>query len=325
MPTLALTTRSAERYRERLERLPRVSVVERYDVGSSQDEGLVADAVDGAWAVVAGSERYGAGVFSAVRDLRAIVRWGIGADAIDLAAATAAGVAVLVTPGANAEAVADLALALMLGCIRRLPALDAAVRDGSWRSTEPSGDLATATVGIVGLGAIGRAVVARLRGFGCRLLAVEPLPDPAFCAAHDVTLTTLRELLARVDVLTLHVPLTEATRHLIGAPELALLPRHAVVVNTSRGELIDQGALVDALREGRIGGAGLDVFEREPLPREDPLMGLRNVILTPHVGSYTRLGIERTGAAVLRHVEQLLRGRLPSDCLNPEAWNGAEP
>lgn len=182
-------------------------------------------------------------------------------------------------------------------------------------------DLAGATIGIVGQGAIGRAVVVRARGFGCKLLAVEPNPDREFSAAHEVELTTLEQLLPRVDVLTLHAPLTDDTHHLIGARELAMLPRHAVIVNTSRGGLIDQTALVDALRAGTIAAAGLDVFEHEPLPADDPLISLPGVVLTGHVGAHTRAAADATAAMVIDQLRELIAGRLPSGCLNPQAWN----
>ncbi len=321
MATVLLTTPSAEPYRRDLERLPGVSVRERYDLVGTQDEQPLAAGLEHAWAVIAGSERYTRAVLEGARSLQAVVRWGVGFDAIDVAAATAAGVAVLVTPGANAEAVADMALALILACLRRLPELDAAVRRGRWRPAAIGGDLAGATVGIVGLGAVGRAVVTRVRGFGCNAVAVEPHPDDQFCAAHGVELTTLTELLPRVDVLTLHAPLTDATRHLLGARELALMRPHAVLVNTSRGGLIDQVALLAALRGGTIAAAGLDVFEREPVAPDDPLISLRNVILTPHVSSFTGSGMQRTAATVVTQLRELVAGRLPPGCLNPEAWD----
>jgi D-3-phosphoglycerate dehydrogenase len=286
-----------------------------------QDEALLSAGLEHVWAVVAGSERYSAAVLRSLPELRAIVRWGTGSDAIDLGAATDAGVAVVTTPGANAEAVADMALALMLSCLRRLPELDAAVRDGSWRPAQPSRDLAGATVGIVGLGPVGRAVARRLRGFGCHLLAVEPQPDPQFCATAEIELVTLNDMLPRLDVLTLHAPLTPGTRHLIGASELALMPSHSVLVNASRGQLVDQAALVDALGAGDIAMAGLDVFEREPLGLDEPIAKLPNVVLAGHVAAFTRLALERTGVAVVSHVRELLAGRLPAACLNAEAWD----
>lgn len=317
---LVLTLRAAERIRPELEQLPAIGVIERYDLSHSGDDDVLARGLAGAWGTIAGSEHYSRAVLEAVGGLRAILRWGTGSDAIDIEAATDAGVAVITTPGVNAEAVADMALALMLACIRGLPRLDGAVRSGRWRTHEPSRDLAGATVGVVGLGAVGRAVVRRLRGFDCRVLVLEPHPDVEFAAAHDVELAELDAILPQVDALTLHAPLTDATRHLLGPREFGLLPRHAVVVNTARGELIDQDALVEALENEEIAGAGLDVFEHEPLVPGDPILSVRGALLSGHVGSFTELGLQRTGEAVLANLHAVLGGRLPQSCLNPEAW-----
>jgi phosphoglycerate dehydrogenase-like enzyme len=297
-----------------------VEVVERLDLGDSTDEDALAAGLAGAWGVVAGGEAYTRAVLGRLPDLRAIVRWGVGYDRVDVAAGSDLGVAVCTVPGANADAVADMALALVLACVRRLRELDAAVREGEWRPPWTGRDLASATVGVVGLGAIGKAVVRRLRGFDCRVLAHEPDPDREFCERHAVELAELPQLLPQVDVLTLHAPLVPATHHLIGARELGLLPPHAVVVNTARGGLIDEAALVGALREGALGGAGLDVFEREPLPPSSPLLALPNVVLTGHASSFTELGARRTAEAVIASFGELLAGRLPAGCLNPEAW-----
>ncbi|HYB28949.1 MAG TPA: phosphoglycerate dehydrogenase [Solirubrobacteraceae bacterium] len=318
--TIILSIRAAERIRGELERLDGIEVLERYELAHTHDPQVLARGLDGAWAVIAAGEPYTREVFQAAPDLKAILRWGTGSDAIDIDAATDAGVAVVTTPGVNAEAVADMALALMLACIRGLRELDAVVRTGEWRVGPPSRDLAGATVGVVGLGAIGRAVVRRLRGFSCRVLAVEPNPDPDFVSENEVEMTALETMLPRVDVLTLHAPLTASTRGLIGARELTLLPRHAIVVNAARGDLVDQAALTAALESGQIAGAGLDVFEREPPAPDDPILRAPNTIFSGHVSSYTELGLARTGDAVLANLLELLAGGLPATCLNPEAW-----
>jgi phosphoglycerate dehydrogenase-like enzyme len=297
-----------------------VELVERFDVADTSDESLLVAALDGAWGAVAGGELYTERVFERAPALRTVVRWGAGYDGIDVEAASRHGVAVCTVPRANAESVADMALALMLACKRRLLDLDAAVREGSWRPSWIADDLALATVGIVGLGAIGQAVARRLRGFGCVLLAVEPQPDLEFCARYEIELAELDALLPRADVLTLHAPSLPSTRHLIGARELALLPRHAVVVNTSRGSLIDEAALTRALEAGALGGAGLDVFEREPLDPASPLTRLPNVVLAGHASAFTRLASDRTGEGVVETLRALLDGRVPATCLNPHAW-----
>lgn len=323
--TVVLTLSAARMIRGELERLDGIEVVERYELGRASGEQALARGLDGAWAAIAGSEPYSRAVLAATPELKAILRWGTGSDSIDIAAATDAGVAVITTPGVNAEAVADMALALMLACIRGLPRLDAAVRGGEWRAGHATRDLAGATVGVVGLGAIGRAVVRRLRAFDCQVLAVEPNADPEFCARHHVVLTELDAMLPQVDVLTLHVPLTPSTRRLIGADQLALLQPHAIVVNTARGELIDQAALAAALEAERIAGAGLDVFEREPPAPHDPILRAPNTLLSGHLSSFTQLGLRRTGDAVLANLRELLAGRLPASTLNPEAWSGQSP
>jgi phosphoglycerate dehydrogenase-like enzyme len=320
MHTIMLTIEAAERIRPELEQIAEVRLVERYDLARTRDEDVLARGLDGAWATIADSEPYTRRVLEATPELRAILRWGTGSDAIDIAAATDAGVAVITTPAVNAEAVADLALALMLACIRRLPEVDRAVRAGEWRIDGPTRDLAGATVGVVGLGAVGRAVTRRVRAFGCRVLALDPNPDREFCAQHEVELAGLDAMLPRVDVLTLHAPLAPATRRLLGARELALLPRHAVLVNAARGELIDQAALADALRNHRIAAAGLDVFEHEPPAPDDPILTAPNTVFSGHVASFTEVGLGRTGEAVLANVREVLAGRLPASCLNPEAW-----
>jgi D-3-phosphoglycerate dehydrogenase len=237
--------------------------------------GLVGDAV----AVIADADPFDEAVLAAAPYLRIIARCGVGLDSIDLDAAARAGVAVTITPDVNNEAVADHALALILAAVRRLREQDALVRGGGWRSFDiVSWQLHGATVGIVGYGAIGRAVARRLAGFGVELLVHDP-----FVEAADVTLTDLDELLAASDVVTLHMPLTPQTRGIIDARALALMKRDAVIVNTARGPVIDQDALIEALRSGQLGAAGLDVFEVEP-PVGSPLLELPNVILSPHVG-----------------------------------------
>ncbi|MGZ4297391.1 MAG: phosphoglycerate dehydrogenase [Solirubrobacteraceae bacterium] len=318
---IVLTASAADVCRADFDVLSGIEVVERYDLSDSVERERVAEGIAGAWAVVAGSEPYPRATFGAVPGLRAILRWGTGSDAINIPAATDAGVAVVTTPGANADAVADLALTLMLACVRRLPELQATVRSGAWRSGAMSRDLTGATVGIVGLGAIGRAVARRLCGFDCRMLAVEPNADAAFCREYGVEAVGLREALPQLDVVTLHAPLTDTTHHVLGAAELVLLPDHAVVINTSRGPLVDQTALTAALQNGAIAAAGLDVFEHEPLAADDPLLELSNVITTGHVASFTHLGMGRIGQAVLENLRRLLGGELPASCLNPEAWS----
>ncbi len=152
------------------------------------------------------------------------------------------------------------------------------------------------------------------------MLALEPYPDEDFCVQYQVELTDLERMLPRIDVLTLHAPANPTSRGLIGAPELRALPRHAVVINTARGELVDQAALAHALETGEIAAAGLDVFAHEPVPPGDPILRAPNTVFSGHVSSYTELGLERTKQALLANLRAVVDGRLPESCKNPEAW-----
>ena len=318
---IALVSELARLGREHLAPLePSFELVERHELDNVRDEHVLVDGLNRAWGVVAGSEAYTEQTLSRLPDLRIIARCGVGFDAIDVDAATAHAVVVSTTPDANADGVADLALALMLACLRRLLLTDRSARAGAWRPPGLGGDLSYATVGVIGLGRIGRNVVRRLDGFGCRLLAVEPSPDQDFCHEYGVELVQLETLLSAVDVLSIHVPLTKSTRKLIGVGELALMKPSAVVINTSRGGIIDEQALIDALTNDRIAAAGLDVYEREPLTADHPLTTLDNVVLSPHAASFSRLSVERMLSAVCASITDAAEGRLPTGCINPGAW-----
>jgi D-3-phosphoglycerate dehydrogenase len=274
-------------------------------------------AFDKVWAVIAGSERYSRELLSRTADLRVIARTGVGIDSIDVDAANEAGIAVLITEDTNTEAVADFTLAMMLEATRRLILADQTVRTGGWRPTNLADDLFGATVGILGVGRIGRAVARRLRGFGCTILGADPQPDEARCAELGIHLTSLHDMLPRIDILTLHVPLLAATRHMIGQAEFALLKRGAVIVNASRGGIVDEAALVDALESGLVSAAALDVFEHEPLPPDHQLRLMSNVILTGHIAAFTRLAAEKTMEKVVTGLLDLSSGMKPAGVVNP--------
>lgn len=294
------------------------TVAARHDLVQVGTAEQLSEALAGAWAVVAGSERYTAELFERVPTLRVVARPGVGVDAVDVAAASNAGVAIVVTPHANDESVADHTLALMLAGLRRIVELDRSTRAGKWRPDQPGRDLHGATVGVIGLGAIGRAVVRRLHGFGCRILAVEPAPDRPFCDRYAVHVMDLHELLPQVRVVTIHVPLVASTQGLIGASELALLPPDALIVNTARGPIVDEEALVMALQRGALGGAALDVFAREPFGPTDPLAGFSNVTLSPHYAAFTREAIERMVDGTVTNLIDLAANRLPVGCINAD-------
>ena len=276
----------------------------------------VARLMRGAVAGIVSTDPFDETVFAACPDLRVLARVGVGTDSIDLEAATRAGVAVTITANVHAASVADHTVALMLACTRRLLENDRAVRAGEWDRGGRliAGELTGATVGIVGLGGTGRAVARRLAGFDVELLACDVAP----VAAPGVEQVAFDELLARSQVVTLHVPLLPSTRGLVGARELRLMRRDAILVNTSRGAIVDERALADALREGRPAGAGLDVFAHEP-PSGSPLLALPNVVLSPHVGGISSRSqpsmLEQAAASIVA----VLEDRAPAGLVNPAA------
>ncbi|MGZ4738219.1 MAG: phosphoglycerate dehydrogenase [Ilumatobacteraceae bacterium] len=274
---------------------------------------LLGDAV----AVIASNDPFSADVFDACPNLKVIARTGIGVDAIDVPAATRAGVMIATAPGTNEETVADHTLALMLALVRRLVEHDRSLREHRWDRAGgiTPNDLVGATVGVIGSGAIGRGVIRRVLAFGSRVLVC----DPVLTAAPEGTeLVTLDQLLSQSDVVTLHVPLLEQTRGLIGARELALMRPTAVLVNASRGHIVDEAALADALRNHRLAAAGLDVFAEEP-PFASELLDLPNVIVTPHVAGISHRAIAAMNEVATRSVIAVLSGDVPANVVNHEA------
>jgi phosphoglycerate dehydrogenase-like enzyme len=271
-------------------------------------------------AVVATSTPFTAESFQDVDRLTLIARYGVGYDAVDLAAATRAGVLVTITRGAADRPVAEGALTLILALGHRLVALDARVRSGRWRSTDrtPSTELRDRTIGIVGFGGIGRELARLLQPFGAAaILAADPQPDHGAARALGVEIVDLDTLLRASDVLSIHCHLTPATRGLIGRRELGLMKPTALLVNTARGPIVDQEALTEALRDGRLRGAALDVFREEPLPLDDPLIRLENVILTPHAISVTEELHRDYHRACVRSLLAVKAGRVPEHVVNP--------
>ncbi len=248
------------------------------------------------------SDRIDAQTLDAAPRLRAIGNYAVGYDNIDVAAAAERGIAVGNTPDVLTDATADLAFALLLAAARRLPEGIARVRDGEWVSWEPSRDLGTAvkgaTLGIVGGGRIGAAVARRATGFEMTVLV------------HSrSTGLSLEELLKQSDFVSLHCPLTEQTRHLIDDAALSQMKRSAILVNTSRGGVVDQHALARALRDGRIAGAALDVTDPEPLPADDPLLAAPHLIVVPHIGSATVAAREAMTELAVQNVLAALDGQ----------------
>lgn len=257
-------------------------------------------------------------VIDQLKRCRVIARFGIGVDMIDLDAATEHGILVCNTATYCLDEVSNHAMGLLLMLNRGLLHDVDAVRSGGWSRTtgSPPRRLLGQRLGLVGLGNIGKLVAHKARGFGLDIVAYDPYLRGQQPAVDGTPLVDLDELLQTADIVSIHCPLNASTRHLLGRRELGLMKASAFLINTSRGAVVDQAALTDALAQQRLGGAGLDVFETEPLPADDPLRQLDNVVLTPHsASSSVESGAECRRIAV-EHVLTVLRGGIPSDVVN---------
>lgn len=287
--------------------------------------GELVERARGAAAVVSQlTDRLGADVIAQLDGVRVIANVAVGYDNIDVAAATARGIAVTNTPGVLTETTADFAFALLMAAARRIPEAHAFVHSGQWRTwiidLLAGQDVHGATLGIFGLGRIGAAVARRGRGFGMRILYCDDRPAPPELERElDARRVTKEELLRESDFVSLHVPLTPATRHLIGAAELALMKPTAVLINTARGPVVDEAALADVLEKRTIWAAGLDVFEQEPTVHPK-LLGLPNVVLAPHIASASFATRRRMSLMAAENAIAALSGRRPPNLVNPDVW-----
>ena len=261
---------------------------------------------------------------AAVR-LRAIGRAGVGVDNIDVAAATARGVIVMNAPDGNTMTTAEHAVALLLSLARRVPQANASLRAGKWERKKFVGvELRGKTLGVVGLGRIGRVVASRARGFEMKVIAFDPFVSPEQARDAEIELAPLEEVCARADFLTVHTPLTAETRGLIGARELARMKSSARVINCARGGLVDERALYNAIREGRVAGAALDVFEQEPPAPDNPLLALEEVIATPHLGASTREAQEGVAVTVAEQMRDYFQTGALRGAVNAPALGALE-
>ena len=251
---------------------------------------------------------------------RCIVRLGIGYENVAVAAATEQGILVCNVPDYCIDDVADHALALLMAAARHVARQDRWIRAGRWDRTgaRPARRMRGCTMGFVAFGRIARALAGRMRGFGLTLLAYDPYLDAETIARHGAQKVTLDDLLKQADLVSVHCPLTDETHHLLGAREFDLMKEGIFLVNTSRGAVIDEAALVRALRSGKVWGAGLDVFEQEPLPLDSPLRAFDNVILTPHVGANSEDSVVDLYRAGIQITLDVHHGRWPPGVVNPE-------
>ena len=313
---------------EVLEKAPGLEV--DYRPGCSPAELLEAIA-DADGLVVRSGTRVSAAVLDAARSLRVIGRAGIGVDNVDVAKATALGIVVVNTPEGNNVTTAEHAIALLVSLARHIPQATASMKAGQWKKNEFTGlELFNRTLGVVGLGNIGRIVAQRAQGLGMRVVACDPHISTDVAAKVDVELVPLDELLARADAITLHVPRTRETAGLLGREALRKARRGVLVVNAARGGIVDEAALLEALRSGQVGGAALDVFETEPPPRDHPLVAHERVICTPHLGASTEQAQLNVAVAVAEQVRDFLLQRVVRNAVNfpslsPEMLDAVRP
>ena len=288
------------------------------------DEQRLIDHLPGIDAMLAGMEPLSERVLAA-SSLRVIARFGVGYDAVDVSAATARGIAVTITPGTNQVSVAEHTLALILGVLRGLPGRDRTVRDGTWHRP-PLQRLQGKTLALLGLGRIGKEVVPRAQALGVHVIAHDPYPDLEFMKQHAVPLVSFDEALSMADIVSLHLPCTQATTHIINRETLAKMRHGAVLINTARGGLVDESALADALESGHLWGAGLDAFAVEPPQQSNRLLHLPNVLLTPHTAGLDHESVQAMGCLAAQCIAQLYQGQpVPEGCLVNQtlasAWN----
>ncbi|GAB3907436.1 phosphoglycerate dehydrogenase [Kibdelosporangium lantanae] len=292
------------------------SEVEVRHVDGTDRSALLAEVADADALLVRSATQVDAEVFKATEKLKVVARAGVGLDNVEVPVATERGVLVVNAPTSNIVSAAEHAVALLLSVARRVPAADQSLQAGAWKRSSFGGvEVSGKTVGVVGLGKIGQLFAQRLAAFGTDIIAYDPYVSPARAAQLGIELVDLDGLLARADFISVHLPKTPETKGLIGAEQLAKTKPGVIIVNAARGGLIDEDALADALKSGQVGGAGIDVFAKEPTT-ESPLFGLPNVVVTPHLGASTAEAQDRAGTDVAKSVLLALRGDFVPDGVN---------
>jgi len=259
-------------------------------------------------------------VLFALPRLKVLSRHGVGFDNIDIAAATERGIVVAITAGANDDAVADLTMGLIISVARSIPYFDRFIRCGEFWKRKPGNDVYGKTLGLVGMGRIGKSVARRAWGFDMKILAYDLVKDENYAARYGIEYLPLEQVLERSDFVSIHLPSSAQTAKFIGEREFKRMKPSAYFINTSRGSVVDEAALIRALKEGWIAGAGLDVFENEPPAQDHPLFALENVVLTPHVGGASLAAMRAMSLDSATNAIRVLRGEPPSAMVNPEVW-----
>jgi D-3-phosphoglycerate dehydrogenase len=291
--------------------------------GSGLDEPAFVEALAASDIILCGNDlTVDETLFEMAPRLKAVAKQGAGIDTIDISAATRRKLPVFHTPGANNQAVADHTFALILAVARRIHLCHQSLRDKRWEHTKIMGtEIWQKTLGLIGLGAIGRCVALRAGGFQMRVVATDPYWPTEFAREHGIEQMALDEVLAVSDVVSIHSPLTPETRAMIDGRAFGLMKPTAILVNAARGGVVDEAALCKALESNQIAGAGIDVFEDEP-PTDSPLLHLDNVVLTPHTAAFTHDAMNNMNVIIVDQIIEFAHGRRPAHLVNSEVWEG---
>jgi D-3-phosphoglycerate dehydrogenase len=316
-PKILIISRSFGVYcEEALKILNRFAYIERKRITSKEEMKEVVNNYDG---VVLGNERMDKEILLSANRLKIVARHGVGVDNIDLEASTQKGIVVTYTPHANSDSVAEYAITLMLNIIKNLQKAHNETVKGNWKRFLGF-ELMNKTIGIVGFGGIGKKVAKKLAGFDVKILAYDPYVSDEEVKKNGAIPVSLDELLKSSDIVTLHVALTTETRHLINKDRLRLMKKESFLINTSRGAVVDEKALYDVLKNREIAGAALDVFEKEPISKDNPLLSLDNIIVSPHMANFTIEALRRMDMMNAEDLKRFFKGERPLHVANPEVY-----
>lgn len=288
--------------------------------GTTLGEDRLLELIEDVDAAIVGDDYFTAAVIAKANRLKIIAKYGVGVDRIDLKAASEKAIVVSNVPGGNKHAVADLTLTLMLAISRQLVKAHEVVKQSGW-SVVTGREITRKMLGVVGMGQIGKEVIRRAKGFQMNIIAYDPFPDRAFAQEHSVRLASAEELMRLSDFVSLHMPSLPSTRRFIDERMIALMKPDAYLINTARGDIVDESALVKALQERRIAGAALDTLDQEPPEEQHPLLHMDNVIVTPHIAGHSHEANFTIGMSAARSVIGVLRGGKPEHIVNPEVYD----
>jgi D-3-phosphoglycerate dehydrogenase len=310
---------SADALEDTVEELDKVGAKLEF-LPSIDDEDEIIRRTPGADGIIVSESPFTRKVLSAMEQCKVVLRTGVGFDVIDVPAATELGIAVVNIPDMWTREVANQAMALMLACNRKVVNLDSSIRSDTWTPRPPYdvGPLHGETMGILGLGRIGSAFARRAKGFELNVIAYDPYVSDAAFAERGVTRVSFDELLSQSDYISIHTPLTDETRHIMNEEAFSKMKPNAYLINTSRGPVVDEAALIKALDEGWIAGAGLDVLEKEPPDPDNPLLEMANVVISPHSGHYSEESMRIRPRRYGSEVSRVLSGIKPLNLVNPE-------